>query len=110
MESPAVKEAARALARTLTSIEEELIQVRSDNPRMFPAKLNTRVATLMPLVEYSDSAPTQALRELIDSLALRAGMELAKLDRCLAEDVAAFNAVCRDASVPAIVPKPRGNP
>ena len=96
--------------RTLTSIEEELIQVRSDNPRMFPAKLNTRIATLMPLVEYSDSAPTQALRELIDSLALRAGMELAKLDRCLAEDVAAFNALCRDASVPAIVPKPRGNP
>ena len=110
VESQTVKEAARALARTLTAIEEELIQVRSDNPRMFPAKLNTRVATLMPLVEYSDSAPTQALRELIDSLALRAGMELAKLDQCLAGDVAAFNAICRDASVPAIVPKPRGNP
>ena len=64
----------------------------------------------MPLIEYSDSAPTQALRELTDSLALRAGMELAKLDRCLAEDVPAFNALCRDAGVPAIVPKPRGNP
>jgi hypothetical protein len=110
VDSPAVKEASRALARKLTAVEEELIQVRSDNPRMFPAKLNTRVATLMPLVEYSDSAPTQALRELIDSLALRAGMELAKLDRCLAEDVTAFNAICRDASVPAIVPKPRDNP
>jgi hypothetical protein len=76
---------------------------------MFPAKLNSRVAALMPLVEYSDSAPTQAIRELIDSLALRAGMELAKLDQSLAEDVAAFNAICRDASIPAIVPKARGN-
>jgi hypothetical protein len=77
---------------------------------MFPAKLNSRVATVMPLVEYSDSAPTHALRELVDSLALRTGMELAKLDRCLAEDIATFNAICRDAGVPAIVPKPRGNP
>jgi hypothetical protein len=34
-------------------------------------------------------------------------MELAKLDRCLAEDVPAFNALCREASVAAIVPKPR---
>ena len=107
-ESQTVKEAARTLARKLTAIEEELIQVRSDDPRMFPAKLNSRVATLMPLVEYSDSAPTQALRDLIDSLALRAGMELAKLDQCLAEDVAAFNAICRDAGIPAVVPKPRG--
>ena len=100
VESPAVKEAARALARRLTAIEEELIQVRSEDPRMFPAKLNSRVAAVMPLVEYSDSAPTQALRELVDSLALRAGMELAKLDHCLAEDVAAFNAICRDAGRP----------
>ena len=44
------------------------------------------------------------------ALALRAGMELAKLDRCLAEDVAAFNTICRDAGVPAVVPNARGNP
>jgi photosystem II stability/assembly factor-like uncharacterized protein len=106
IETPAVRAAAEALARTLTAIEEELIQVRSDNPRMFPAKLNSRVATLPPLVEHSDAAPTAALRELTESLALRAGMELAKLDRCLAEDVPAFNALCRDAGVGAVVPKP----
>ena len=75
---------------------------------MFPSKLNTRLATIMPLVEYSDSPPTQALRELHDSLARRAGMELAKLDRCLAEDVAAFNALCFDEGAPAISPKQPG--
>jgi hypothetical protein len=32
-------------------------------------------------------------------------MELVKLDRCLAGDVAAFNARCREAGVDAIVPK-----
>jgi hypothetical protein len=99
----AVKDTAQRLARALTLVEEELIQVRSDDPRMLPAKLNTRIATAMPLIEYSDSAPTAALRELVESLELRASMELAKLERCLAEDVPAFNAACREAAVPAIV-------
>jgi hypothetical protein len=106
VDTPAVKEAARALTRTLTAIEGELIQVRSEDPRMFPAKLNTRIATVTTLVEYSDAAPTAALREVYESVALRTEMELAKLDRCLRDDVAAFNALCRDAAVGAIVPKP----
>ena len=105
---PAIKGAAAALARTLTAIEEELIQVRSDDPRMFPSKLNTRIGTVVPLIEYSDAAPTQALRDLADDLARRADAELAKLDRLLAEDVAPFNALCRDAGVGAIIPRPRG--
>jgi len=103
---PAIKSAAAALARTLSAIEEELIQVRSDNPRMFPSKLNTRIATVLPLIEYSDSAPTTALRQLAEDLERRAQAELDKLDRCLADDVARFNALCRDAAVAAIVPPP----
>jgi hypothetical protein len=103
VEAPAVREAAAALGRALTAIEEELIQVRSENPRMFPAKLNSRIAAVAPLMEYSDSAPTAALRELTESLELRARMELAKLDRCLAEDLAAFNALCRESGVDAVV-------
>jgi len=107
VEALAIKDAAQALARTLGAIEGELIQVRSEDPRMFPAKLNSRVATIVGLIEYSDAAPTQALRELYEHVALAAQMELAKLDRCLADDVAAFNALCRDAGVAAVVVKPR---
>jgi photosystem II stability/assembly factor-like uncharacterized protein len=103
-----IREAAAALARTLTAIEGELIQVRAEDPRMFPSRLNSRIATMVGLIEYSDAAPTVALRELHESLALRAEMELANLDRCLTEDVAAFNALCRDGGVAAIVPKRRG--
>jgi hypothetical protein len=102
-------EVAGALAATLSTMEGELIQVRSEDPRMFPAKLNTRLATMSPLIDYSDALPTTALRELTDNLALRAEMELAKLDRCLAEDVAAFNARCREAGMAAIISKPRGD-
>ena len=106
VQPPAIKDAARALARTLSAIEGELIQVRSEDPRMFPSKLNSRLATVVGLIEHSDAAPTLALRELYENLALRAEMELAKIDRALAEDVAAFNTLCRDAGVAAIVPKP----
>jgi hypothetical protein len=108
-EAATIKDAARRLAAKLHAIEGELIQVRSEDPRMFPAKLNTRLAAVAPLIDYSDAMPTAALRELTDSLALRAEMELAKLDRCLAEDVPAFNAVCREAGIAAIVSKPRGS-
>jgi len=108
-DASAIKDGAKALAATLGAIEGELIQVRSEDPRMFPAKLNTRLATVAPLIDYSDALPTAALRELADNLILRAEMELAKLDRCLATDVAAFNAQCRDAGLAAVVPKPRGS-
>jgi hypothetical protein len=57
------------------------------------------------LIEYSDGVPTAALQELCDNLALRAEMELVKLDRCLTGDVPAFNTRCREAGVDAIVPK-----
>ena len=104
--TPAIKTAAAALARALTAIEEELIQVRSENPRMFPAKLNTRIGTVIPLIEHSDAAPTRALRDLTEDLARRAEVELAKLARVLADDLARFNTQCKDAGVPAIVAMP----
>jgi photosystem II stability/assembly factor-like uncharacterized protein len=107
VQTGAIREAATALARKLTSIEGELIQTRSEDPRMFPAKLNTRIATIVTLIEYADAAPTIALRELHESLALRSEMELAKLDRCLADDVVHFNALCREGGVAAVVPKRR---
>ena len=92
VETPAIRTAAGALARALTAIEEELVQVRSEDPRIFPSKLNARIAT----VGLSSSTrtphrprPPRAHR----GAAPRAEMELAKLDRCLADDVERFNAL-----------------
>jgi photosystem II stability/assembly factor-like uncharacterized protein len=104
-ERPAIGDAARALGRTLEAIEGELIQVRSEDPRMFPSKLNSRIASVVGLIDYSDGVPTEALRQLTESLELRAGVELERLDRCLAEDVGAFNALCRAEGLAAIVPR-----
>jgi photosystem II stability/assembly factor-like uncharacterized protein len=105
VESSAITDAARVLSRALTGVEDELVQLRSADPRSFPSKLNSRVATLIALIEYSDAAPTTALRELYASLAERAEKELAKLERCLGEDLAGLNALCHQSSVPAIAPR-----
>ncbi|MBI1735779.1 MAG: glycosyl hydrolase [Candidatus Rokubacteria bacterium] len=107
-DAPAVKDAARALAATLTAIEEELVQVRSEDPRMFPSKLNVRLATLLPLVEYADAPPTAPQRELYETLATAIDAQLARLDRVIAEDVRAFNALCRSSGVDAVAARPIG--
>jgi photosystem II stability/assembly factor-like uncharacterized protein len=104
-QSARVRDAARAIARTLSAIEGELIQVRAEDPRMFPSKLNSRLATVVALIEYSDAVPTRALRELHDSLAERIEVELGRLERCLTGDVTAFNALCFDEGAAAIVPR-----
>ena len=104
-ESSAIAEAARALGRALTAVEEELVQLRSADPRSFPSRLNSRVATLIALIEHSDAAPTAPLRELYASLAERAERELAGLDRCLGEDLAGLNALCLQSAVPVIAPR-----
>ncbi len=109
-ESAAVKEAAKTLAAALGAIEAELVQVKSEDPRMFPAKLNSRLAALSGLIESSDSPPTEQLRALYESLSLRIDVALARLDRCLYEDVKAFNTLCRESGVDAIVPKPLPTP
>jgi photosystem II stability/assembly factor-like uncharacterized protein len=104
--APPVLEAGRALAERLTAIENELVQVRAEDPRMFPSKLNSRLATVLPLVEYSDAAPTLALRELADDLVRRIDRELERLEACLTGDLPALNALCRAASVDVVVRRP----
>ncbi len=37
---------------------------------MFPAKLNSRIATMVGLLDYADAPPPAALRDLYDNLAL----------------------------------------
>jgi hypothetical protein len=70
---------------------------------MFPARLNTRIGTVVPLIEYADGAPSQSLRDLTADLTRRAETHLTSLARILAEEVVRFNTVCKDAGVAAIV-------
>ncbi|MBI1800491.1 MAG: glycosyl hydrolase, partial [Chloroflexi bacterium] len=101
----ALKGAAKALREKLTGIEEELVQVKSDDPRSFPSKLNSRLAALTSFVDSADYPPTRQAREVFDGLSARIDEQLARLQALVRTDVAAFNQMMRDAGVDALVPK-----
>ncbi len=103
-----LRAAATALKKTLTEIEEELIQTRSkalEDPLNFPVKLNNKLASLSGAVASADSAPTQSTYAVYDDLATKIGLHLITLATVIETDVAEFNQLVSKLSIPAIVPR-----
>jgi len=98
------RERAGALARTLSEIEGELIQVKADSPLSPPTRLNEKLAVLTGFVDSADAAPTRQAYEVYDNLAGRIDAQLARLRAVMATDVAEFNTLIREAALPAIGP------
>jgi hypothetical protein len=69
-----------------------------------PIKLNAKVAALAGVVSSGEAAPTLQARQVFDDLSARVATELQRLREVMDTDVTAFNALIREASVPAIVP------
>jgi hypothetical protein len=100
-----VARAGRAVREQLGAIEDELIQVRvmeDDDTLRFPIKLNIKLAELFDTVASADAAPTRQAREVFAELAARVDAQLQRLDEVVERDVAGFNALVRDARVPAV--------
>jgi photosystem II stability/assembly factor-like uncharacterized protein len=103
---PKVVEAAKALSKKLTEVEEALYQTRnraSQDPLNYPIKLNNRLAALGSALAMSDSAPTTQESMVYEDLASQVNAEIRKLDSLLKSDLAAFNALVRNENVPAVV-------
>ena len=105
-----IGDAAEALARTLTQIEEALYQTKSrssQDPLNYPIRLNNKLAALASTVASADAAPTEQASAVDRELSSLIEAELAKLEKALAEDVPAFNSLVREREVPAVrLPKP----
>ena len=102
-----VADAASALSRKLTAVEEELYQTRnraSEDPLNFPIKLNNKLAHVLGVVESSDNQPTQQSYMVYEDVATRVNSQMKTLDGLLTGDLAAFNKLIHDANVPAIQP------
>jgi hypothetical protein len=100
-----VIDAAKALSKKLTEVEEALYQTKngaSEDPLNFPIKLNNKLAALGSALAMSDSAPTTQESMVYEGLASQVNAELRKLDQLLGSDLAAFNKLVRDENVPAI--------
>jgi len=100
-----VKDAAKALDKKLTEIEEVLYQTKlkaGEDALNFPIKLNNKLAALKGDVEESDTAPTRQEQMVYEDLATQSNAELEKLKKLLEGDLPAFNKQVRDANIPAV--------
>jgi hypothetical protein len=107
-ENKAIQDAADALDKKLTGVEEALYQTKNQSnqdPLNFPIRLNNKLASLAGAVASADAAPTAQSEQLYAELAARIDAELARLREALATDVPAFNALVKEQGVPAIVLK-----
>jgi photosystem II stability/assembly factor-like uncharacterized protein len=112
-----VVSAAKELRDKLLALEGELTQVKAkvrSDTMDHPIKLNARVAALASVVSSGETAPTRQARQVFDELSARVAAQLERLRALIESDVAAFNTLIREASIPAIVPAtpakdPRGS-
>ena len=104
----AIAKAAEALTKSVTAVEEALYQTKnqsSQDPLNFPIRLNNKLSALAGVVASADGAPTASSYQVYDDVAGRIDVELAKLKKILDTDLAGFNQLVRDKSVPAVVLK-----
>jgi len=105
----AIADAARALNKNLTEVEEALYQTKnqsSQDPLNFPIRLNNKLAALAGVVSRSETPPTAQSYAVYDELAGQIDAQLQKLGQVMKIDVPAFNQLVRDANIPAVVVKP----
>ncbi|MCU1263664.1 MAG: hypothetical protein JWO80_6549 [Bryobacterales bacterium] len=91
---PAISSAAASLRDDLSTIEEEVYQVRNrsnQDPLNFPIKLNNQIAALERVVESGDDRPTDQSYIVFRELSARLATELAKLDEALRKDLPKLN-------------------
>lgn len=101
----AIIDTGKAVKEKLSSIEEELIQVKATSRQdtlNFPAKLNAKLAALTGVVASADAAPTEQAYQLFEYLAAQVERELKRLQECIEGDLASLNRLIRDASLPTI--------
>ena len=102
----AICEAADALQEKLKAIEGELIQTGADtigDRLRLPTMLTGKLAGLTSVVAVADFAPPKQAYELFEELSSQIDAQLDQLNSVVEEDVAAFNDLISEASLPAVV-------
>ncbi len=92
----AVADAAQALHRTLSAIEEQLYQVKNQSSKdvlALPIRLNNRLASLLRVAQNSDARPTDQTYTVFRQLKAELDQHLAALDQVIKQDVVRFNAL-----------------
>ncbi|MGQ0733341.1 MAG: WD40/YVTN/BNR-like repeat-containing protein [Acidobacteriota bacterium] len=89
-----VQDAAAKLTQALQAVEEDLYQVRNQSgqdPLNFPIRTNNRLASLLRVAVTGEGRPTASVDAIFNDLVAELRGHTDRLDRTLAEDLAAFN-------------------
>lgn len=105
--APLLAPVADSARHALLGVEEALYQTRNrsgQDPLNFPIRLNNRIAAVGRSVQSGTGRPTAASYVVFKELSTELDTELARLDRVMATEVAAFDRAARAAGVPPINP------
>jgi hypothetical protein len=102
--SKEVIDAAAKLRESISAIEADLLQQDADRPKPGLAKVKEKLATLSTMIDESDDAPTKGAEEVFALLSGQVQEAQGRFQAFLAEDVARFGELVREARIPAIVP------
>ena len=104
-----ITKSGKELVKILSSIEEEMIQVKSksrQDPLNYPIKLDNKIAALVRIVSSVDAKPTAQSYDVLNDLVNQAQVHYNKLDKVLSDDLFKFNNMVSEAAVPAVMVVP----
>ncbi|GAC1433875.1 MAG: hypothetical protein NVSMB68_06440 [Thermoanaerobaculia bacterium] len=104
-ESKAVVDAANALDKKMTAVEEALYQTKnksSQDPLNYPIRLNDKLAGVADSASTGSWPPTAQQVAVRDEIVAQIDMQLATLKAIWDNDLPAFNKLVRDQGVPAV--------
>lgn len=107
LNAAALKAPAEALAAKLTAVENDLMQPKNQadqDVENFPTKIDNQLAYVYGLVGETDAKPTDGQVERYRDLETELDAVLARLQKILEEDVAAFNAAAEAAGAAPVIP------
>ena len=96
----------------LKAIEDELIQSKAKTRQdtlNHPAKLNGKLAYIAGIIASAPAAPTMQAYAVLDDVSQRIDAQLRQLQEALDTDVASFNSLLREYSVPGVIPSAKMN-
>jgi hypothetical protein len=100
-----IVEAADALNKKMTAVEEALYQTKNKSPQdplNYPVRLNDKLALLTSSAGIGDYAPTAQALLIKQQLDAQIDAQLAKLKEVWDKDLPALNALVKQGDVPAI--------
>ena len=102
---PDITDAAKAIDKKLTAVEEALYQTKAKSSQdvlNFPIRLNNKLASVAGTVGVGDNRPTDQAEQVRKELTQQIDEELAKLRRVLSEDLPKFNELLGKKKVPGV--------